>query len=231
MPNTTFNYRTAPKTGGGSSTRAVLGEQVEESAITAAAAAAAGITPAQAEAAIKSLLEQLLTAAACSQWSDGLYGLIGFRPTSGGSKEDPNQFVTPDDINANVAISFLAAKIAEWRAVLSIQSMGGVGKVTPMIEHIFNEANDNENEYTVGQNIRLVGDNLRLDKTDLTQGVFFRLADNSEVRATGYAGNEPGTLYVIVPTGVTGSVTVRIAAFINGSVRSYTFTDPITASV
>lgn len=83
----------------------------------------------------------------------------------------------------------------------------------------------------MGQNIRLVGDNLRLDKTDLTQGVFFRLADNSEVRATGYAGNEPGTLYVIVPTGVTGSVTVRIAAFINGSVRSYTFTDPITASV
>ena len=72
------------------------------------------------------------------------------------------------------------------------------------------------------------GQNLRFNKADLTQGVFIRNGNNPEVRLTVYGPINPGSVTALIPTGTTGAQTVRIAAYINGSVRSFTYQTPLT---
>jgi len=226
----TFKFSPAPKSGGGYSTRAVFGAILQESTLTAAAAAEAGITAEKVEIVIKSVLNGILKAGADSGYSNELYGLLRFRPTSGGSADDPAAFNTAEDINADIALSFTSDAIAAWRPTLTLDNQGLVGKITPVISTIMNRKNRADNEYTPGDMIELIGDNLRFDESDTEQGVFFSPASGPDVRATVYGRNEPSMVVALVPTGLTGPQTVRIAAFINGSVRSFTYTDPITPS-
>lgn len=226
----TFKFSPAPKSGGGYSTRAVFGAILQESTLTEAAAAAAGITAEKVEIVIKSILNGILTAGADSGYSMGLYGLIRFRPTSGGSNDDPTAFNTAEEINADLALSFTKDAIAIWRAGLTLENQGTVGKITPIITTVMNFRNGADNEYTAGDMIEVVGDNLRFDPDDATQGVFITPASGPEVRISVYGRNDPAMITALIPAGTTGPLTVRIAAFINGSVRSFTYTDPITLS-
>ncbi len=223
----TFQYNTAPNPKGGYTTRAVLGVPIIEADLTATIATAAGITPAQTETVIKTLFAQLLAAAAGSGWSPGLYGSFSLRPTSGGSEASPDLFHTPDDINAYVNIAFSADKIRDWKSGLSIQSMGDTGLVTPIIDTILDITTGTTDHYTPANMIQLRGSDLKFKASDLTQGTFFRSGNAAEVRATLYGQNDPGLISVAVPAALSGPLTVRHAAFINGSVRSFTYTHSI----
>lgn len=75
--------------------------------------------------------------------------------------------------------------------------------------------------------IQVRGDYLNLRPTDPTQGIFFKPASGPEVRAADYATIKPKSLVVLVPAGLSGALTVRVACFINGSVRSDTYTNPL----
>ena len=226
----TFKFNPFPKSGGGYTTRAVFGTPVQESALTTAAATAAGVTALQAETVIKSILNGILAAGADCGYSTDLYGLVRFRPTSGGSQSDLLAFDTADEINADIALSFTAAAISEWRATLTLENMGTVGKLTPLINTVVNFSNRADNEYTAGNMLEIVGENLRFDAADTEQGVFITPEGGAEVRLTIYGRNDPGMVTALIPAGTTGALSIRIAAFINGSVRSYTYTDPVTAS-
>lgn len=226
----TFKFVVAPKSGGDFTTRAQLGAQVDQTALTASIATAVSITAPQVEATLVAFFDKLLEAAEGNAWSDGLYGRVRFRPTAGGSKQAPSEFTTADDIKADVSISLLADAIRAWRARLNLDNQGTVGKVTPMISTVMNKANGHENEYTAGNVVKVIGQNLAFDPADPAQGLFFDPASGPEVRATVYGDIDPGSFTALVPAGATGPQTVRIAAFINGSLRSYTYTDPITPS-
>ncbi len=227
----TFKFNPFPKSSGGYTTRPVFGTLLQESALTTAAAAAAGVTAAQVETVIKSILNGILAAGAGNGHSTGLYGLLRFRTTSGGSQDDPQGFDTADEINADIALSFTADAIAAWRATLTLENQGTVGKLTPLISTVINFSNRADNEYTAGNMLEIVGENLRFDASDTEQGVFITPAGGAEVRLTIYGRNDPGMVTALIPAGTTGALSIRIAAFINGSVRSYTYTDPVTASV
>ena len=229
-PMSTFKFSPAPKTGGGYTTRAVFGDTLLESTLTAAAATAAGVTAAQVELVMKSVLNGILAAGAGSGYANNLYGMLRFRPTCGGSQADPLAFNTAEDINADIALSFTSTPMTTWRAGLALDNQGTVGKVTPVITTVMNFVNGADNEYTAGNMIEVVGENLRFDPADATQGVFLKPASGPEVRATVYGRNDPALITALVPAGATGPQTVRIAAFINGSVRSYTYTDTVTPS-
>ena len=79
-----------------------------------------------------------------------------------------------------------------------------------------------------GHKIEFSGHRLDLDKSDVTQGVFFRSGSNAEVRATVYGTITPTSLSVLVPDTLSGPLYVRVANKINGSVRSFTYMDAIT---
>ena len=224
----TYIYNVAPKTGGGFTTRVVLGSQIVEADLTAAIATAAGVTAPQADAVIRGLLTRLLTAAADCNWSSGLYDTISVRPTSGGSETAPDDFHTPDDLAANVQLTFSAEQIRTWRTSLSLERVGEVGTLTPVIDTILSEENGAVDHYVAGTLIRLRGDHLKFKKTDTAQGVFFQPATGAEVRATIYGSIDPSEVTVLVPSTLSGPLGVRVAAFINGSVRSFTYTHPIS---
>lgn len=224
----TYKYNVAPNPKGGFTTRVVLGNQIVEADLTAAIAAAAGVTAPQADAVIRGLFTRLLAAAADCNWSSGLYDAISVRPTSGGSETAPDQFHNADDLAANVQMAFSADQIRAWRASLSLQSQGQVGQVTPVIDTILSEDNGAVDHYTPGNLIRLRGDHLKFKKTDTAQGVFFQPATGAEVRATIYGSIDPSEVTVLVPATLSGPLGVRVAAFINGSVRSFTYTHPIS---
>lgn len=223
-----FQYNVAPNPKGGFTTRVVLGNQIVEADLTAAIAAAAGVTAPQADAVIRGLFTRLLAAAADCNWSSGLYDAISVRPTSGGSETAPDQFHNADDLAANVQITFSADQIRAWRTSLSLQRVGEVGSLTPVIDTILSEENGAVDHYVPGTLIRLRGDHLKFKKTDTAQGVFFQPATGAEVRATIYGIIDPSQTTVLVPSTLSGPLGVRIAAAIGGSIRSFTYTHPIS---
>ncbi len=225
----TFKYNVGPLANGGFTARAVRANQVDQAAITAEIATALSITPAQVEDVINLLFDKIMLSASGSDWSRDLYGCFSFRPTCGGNQASPGAFHTPDDINADIALTISAERVRHWRSTLSIQSLGEVGLITPSIESIIDITTHAVDRYTPANIIQLRGSDLRFKITDPAQGTFFRASTGPEVRATLYGQNEPGIVSVGIPSALTGPLQVRHAAFINGSIRSYTYTHAITA--
>lgn len=226
---TSFEFNVAPNPNGGFTTRAALCGMVEDAAFfTRAAALSPGLTEEQVRSALVAVLDTILETAATGGFSQGLLGRLRYRPTSGGSQAAPDAFNNAEEINADVALSFTAAARDAWRSTLSLHSLGEVGKVSPVIDSILSQENGAASRYAPGTMIELNGDNLRFDKADLTQGVFFRSGNDPEVRATVYGTMSPSSISVLVPGTLSGPLTVRVSAFINGSVRSFTYMDPIT---
>lgn len=224
----TFKFTISPKSTGGYRTSAVLGSMIDETALTAMIATACGTTPEQTTLVIKTFLAKLRECANGCSWSPNLYGELGVRPTSGGSSPAPDGFQNADEINADVALSFTAEVIQQWRSGLTLESQGTKGLVTPVIDTVLCLQNNAEDHYVVGDNIRLYGHSLRFDKADPAQGIFFIKADGSEVRASVYGPVNPSDVTVLVPAGLTGSIQLRISAHINGSLRTYLYTRPLT---
>ncbi|MBL9152247.1 MAG: hypothetical protein JNK37_07175 [Verrucomicrobiales bacterium] len=223
-----FKYNVAPNPNGGFTTRPVLGPVISSEAFLAKVATDSGLTPEQAAAAFDAIVGAITACATGCDHATDIRGLLRFRPTSGGTSPTPDGFHNPDDINADIAISLTAAARDAWRAGLTLESLGEVGKVSPLIDSILSQENGAENHYVPGTLIVLNGDLLRFQKTDPTQGVFFRSGNNAEVRATIYGTITPTSLSVLVPDTLTGPLSVRVAAYINGSVRSFTYMTPIT---
>jgi hypothetical protein len=219
-----FQFTVSPKSTGGFTTRAVLGAQINEAALVAEIAAATGVDAVKVPLVIKDFLARLRGCAQGCSWATALFGELGVRPTCGGSQPSPDGFQNAEEINADIALSFTAEVIDQWRATLQLESQGTKGLVTPVIDTIICLQNNAEDHYVVSDNVRLYGHDLRFDKSDPLQGVFFIKADGAEVRATIYGPINPSDVTVLVPAGLTGVLQVRIAAEINGSVRTYLYT-------
>lgn len=223
-----FKFHIIPNPRGGFTARPVLGTPVDEAALTAAIAAQAGVTPQQADAVVRALADQLLAQAAAGHWSLSLYDSFGIRPKAGGSQPLPDDFQTVDQLQLGTAIHFTAARIAKWRRTLRMESQGSKGRLSPIIATTLSEPEGLQDRYNPGTLIRLVGHRLRFNPQDPEQGVTFIRSDETEVRATVYGGIRPKAVNVLVPADLSGPLRIRIAAHINGSVRSYTYTTPIT---
>ena len=225
----TYQFNIAPNPNGGFTTRPVLGDPVtDDFFFTRAAAIHGSLTKEQLSSALDAVIATILECGSGCAFSQGLNGKLRFRPTSGGSQSAPNGFDTPDEINADISLTLTAATRDAWRAGLTLESQGEVGKVSPLIESILSQENGAPGKYSPGTMIELRGSNLRFEKEDVNQGVFFRSGSNAEVRATVYGTITPGSLSVLVPASLTGPLLVRASAHINGSVRSFTYMDQIT---
>ena len=154
----TFRYNIAPLASGGFTTRAVRGSQADQTAITTAIATAVGVTNAQVEAVVAQLFSKILDCSTTCGWSPELYGCISFRPTSGGNEALPTDFQNADDINADVALTLSVEKIRQWRSTLSLESMGEVGLLTPVIDSIIDMTTSQPDKYTAANVVQLRGE-------------------------------------------------------------------------
>lgn len=224
----TFKYNVAPNPNGGFTTRPVLGEPATSDFILAQIAAKSGATPEACTAVLNATRDVILECAQGCAYATSILGWLRFRPTSGGSQPGSADFDNPDEMNCSISLSITAETITAWRSTLTLESQGEVGLLSPYIASIESGENGQEDHYTAGTMVIIHGQNLRFNKADLTQGVFIRNGNNPEVRLTVYGPINPGSVTALIPTGTTGAQTVRIAAYINGSVRSFTYQTPLT---
>ena len=228
MPS--FQYNVAPNSNGGFTTRPVLGTLLTEQAFIERMMAITGLTKEQCQSATDAVFDIICGCASSCDHATDIRGRFRFRPTSGGSQSTPDAFNNAAEINADIAISLTAAKRDSWQSQLTLESMGEVGKVSPVVDSILSQENGQTDVYVPGTMIVINGDNLRFDKTDVQQGVFVRSGNNAEVRLTVYGTVTPTSLSVFMPDTLTGPQTVRVAAFIHGSVRSFTYMTPVAQS-
>lgn len=107
---------------------------------------------------------------------------------------------------------------------------GRIRESAPVIDSMINQVTGALNIYTAGSLMQVRGDNLKFSQTDVLQGIFLTNSAGVEVRCTVYANIEPQSDIFLVPSGTTGPQTVRMAAHINSSLRSYTYTTLITSA-
>ncbi|MBI3881956.1 MAG: DUF4469 domain-containing protein [Verrucomicrobia bacterium] len=226
----TFKYHVVPKSGGGFTTRPVLGAEFSDAAIDAAVAAATGVSASQCAAVLNGYFTQFLAQAAGCGWSHDFHGLFSVRPVSGGSATLPDAFNNAAEIKAGVSLSLSPLVLDPWKATLSIQSLGQVGLVTPHVDSIINLHDGSEDTYTAGEIIQLSGDHLAFDKTDTTQGVFYATAaaPGTKVHLASYGPISPTEINAIMPAGVTGALTITVVTKVSGTLRSTTYVHPIT---
>lgn len=226
----TFKYNVAPNPNGGFTTRPVLGTLVTEQFFIQRMVALTSLTQPQCEAAFDAVFDIICGCTAGCDHATDIRGRLRFRPTSGGSSPTPDGFNNAEEINADAAISLTSAKRDDWRAGLTLESMGEVGKVSSTIDSILSQENGQANVYVPGTMEVLNGDRLAFNKDNVLEGVFVRSGNNAEVRLTVYGTVTPTSLSVFMPANLTGPLTFRHAAFINGSVRSFTYMTPVTQS-
>ncbi|MGI5172929.1 DUF4469 domain-containing protein [Treponema sp. OMZ 840] len=94
----------------------------------------------------------------------------------------------------------------------------------------------NDGTLTIGDDIIIEGNKLKIDETDAAQGVFFRLADGTEHKVTRRLSvNQPSQIIARVPSAVPeGKVTVIIRTKFSGAkplkeMREITYGYPCTA--
>ena len=96
-------------------------------------------------------------------------------------------------------------------------------KTAPVINHVYDVASDTKNEMlTVGQPFKVMGKQLKIDPTDLQQGVFFVQTNNGkETRGEVYSDNFPKKLTVTVPAKLaTGSYTIKTRTMISNKLHT-----------
>lgn len=226
----TFQYTTRQNPQGGFTTKVALGTPVPDATLLGLIATEAGTTPAIAEAVIRSLAAQIKACSAGCAYSRGFLGVLSFQPTTGGSAASPDAFHNAADINADIAISLPRESIDAWQGTLTLEHMGEVGKLTPVIDSLINQATGALNVYTAGDLMQVRGNNLKFSRANVQEGIFLTNAAGVESRCTVYADIEPGSFTFLIPTGTTGPQTVRMASHMNGSLRTFTYGTTITTS-
>ena len=117
-------------------------------------------------------------------------------------------------VNLNVQLSD-ALQAAE--AFITPQKIEA-DKTAPVITQVYDVASDSKNTaLTVGQPVKILGKQLRIDSADPQQGVFFVHANNGkETRGEVYSDNMPKKLTVTVPAKLSpGSYTIKVRTVIN----------------
>lgn len=224
----TFQYNTRQNPHGGYTTSAVKGQAISDSELLNHIATEAGTTAAITEAVLRGFVHHITHCTAGCIYSNNFLGLLRFFPTSGGSSPSPDGFQNAADINADIALTLTADVIRDWQEGLTLEHLGELGKVLPNIDSILNQANGALNKYAPGDMIQIRGDNLKFDRSDVQQGLFLKPAAGAEVRCTSYADIEPQSFTAIVPAALSGDLTVRMAAKINGSLRTFTYGATLT---
>jgi hypothetical protein len=223
-----FKYNTRQGSQGGYTTSAVKDQPIGDTELLTHIATDAATTPQIVEAVLRGFVHHITHCSAGCIYSNNFLGLLRFFPTSGGSSPSPDGFQNAADINADIAITLTADVIRTWQETLTLEHMGELGRVLPNIDSIISQANGALNKYTPGDLIQIRGNNLKFDRADVQQGLFLKPAAGAEVRCTAYSDIEPQTFTAIVPAALSGPLTARMVAKINGSLRTFTYGAPVT---
>ncbi|NEP39710.1 MAG: DUF4469 domain-containing protein [Okeania sp. SIO2H7] len=164
-----------------------------------------GLTEGQIENVINSLFKVLQTAALAGRPTEILFDSFRMSLSCGGAIDDLEQTITIEDIDPQVTIHLSSSFQKEFLANVVLQSAGVAGERAPEIQYTVNSVTENNDTYTPGAPMRLAGDDLKFQKSDVEQGIFFRSeTDGTEVRSSLYIEVTNGNVIFMVPSELAG---------------------------
>jgi len=210
----TFRYRIVKKSVGSSpyTTRPELGVPLTEAEVIQEMEAATSVTGGDVKNALTTLRRILLSAALSGRPSEVLFDLFRVSLASGGAIDDPEQLLRADDIQPRMTIHWAASVQRQFRGNVTLERVGIARERAPQIDVVRNLATENLDTYMPGNVLRISGQNLKVDKGDLNQGVFFRDEEGAEIRMTQYIDNWAKTLTVMLPGTLSGSQQLIVRA-------------------
>lgn len=172
-----FHYNAVTRTNGRVTTRVSKQGNVTTAQIVAAAAAETpGLTPEQITAAGTSILRQvILLGARESKDVLRLFGLMSFRPTSGGDFPDLDFQPTPAALNLALSGSVAPDGQTLYESGLDFVRDENIGVKHAIIERVYNATTNSTDRYTSGGGFKISGQDLgNPDLTNVTYGVFLQ---------------------------------------------------------
>ncbi len=202
-------------TGNAITTRIVPGPDYTQAELDAAVSAKHNVPAATCAAIGREYFHLILTSPAARRSLD-LFGLLGIRPTTGGSKPTPDDFHDATDLKLDISITYLADAIRALRESSTIEKVGHEGAGTPELETIENMATGTISSYTAGQMLHISGSDLDFTRSMAsnpggTMGVFIQPgAGGAWVHLTTYGSLSSKNVQVLIPTGTTGAQNVKV---------------------
>ena len=129
---------------------------------------------------------------------------------------------------ANIAAAYICNLLGQFRTGLTVERTGVDTERLPEIEIVRNHATGVLNSYQPGDVQRINGNDLKLNPADPAQGVVFRGASGTEVRATRYVTVTDGQILVLVPGTLTGPQTLMMRTRSGVNQRQTTFDTVLT---
>ncbi len=157
-------------------------------------------------------------------------GPLGFHSTSVRGSLDAPDDPLPDDLEIHVSIR--SEKALEERVVRAVELEEVERRVVePIVDYFLNIEPESREQYTAASIGRLIGEHMKFDKSDATQGVFFVAADDTEVRVSTYSHVASKRVEFLIPPALTGAqrVVVRARFGADGKMRSSDLVGPLNA--
>lgn len=228
-----FRYRVR-KMGAGTTpytTRPDLGPPLTEREIIDEIVQATSLTEGDIRSVLISIGRSLVTAARTGRPSESLFGLFRMGLSSGGSLVDPEQPVDVVELHPSLNLYPAAELQRGFLSGLTFERTGIDAERVPDIELVRNEANGQLDTYTPADALRIIGDDLKIDTADATQGVFLKPAAGPEVRLTRYLTNTSSALLTLVPASVSGPQTLLVRVRFGENLRQTVYGQTVTQAV
>jgi len=207
---------------GSFTTRPDLGQPLTEREVIEELVQASSVSEGDVRSVLTNLRRVLVNAAQLTRPSEPLFGLLRLGLSCGGKLTDPEGELTADQLAPYLNLYASAELQSQFRTGLTVERSGVDSERAPDLETVRNDATGALNSYTPGDVLRLNGDDLKLDPTDDTQGVFFRDSAGAEVRATRYVTVTEGQILVLVPGTLTGPQTLIVRVKYGTNLRQTT---------
>lgn len=228
-----FNYYTRPLAGslrytGQADYKGFL--RTEE--VVADLAQKTGLSAAQLETALRGLGEYVIDKCMEGWRIEPLFDLLGYNATCGGSHPTDNFFPSYENLAMDMRLRM--GKDAHIRAKrnFTAECTGRHNVAVPRIVRVTNMHNKLPNCYTPGKplQVEVEGGRVTMDTDEPNQGIFFRAANGTMVRAADYGYNRGTVFGCNVPLGLTGEQQLCICLEMYNSVRTGISPKPLTFS-
>ena len=182
-------------------------------------------------------LAQILASGKSAAIADFMGISVSARLQPGSKITDPNYVLRREDIELHININPKAALARELLNLLLEQKQAFI-KVNntaakPLLTDVLDFATQKKNQYSPSSPLGLNGAHFsvpkQLNALPSECGVFFKLADKSEVRASIYSTYKQDEIHCLVPSSVSGTVSIILRQY-NGNDLEETTLDNIAES-
>jgi hypothetical protein len=225
-----FRYRVKRKAVGASkyTTRPDLGPTATQDEIVELMIKQSGLSPGEIQNVMSTLRDVLVSLARDTRPTEVLFDLLRLGLSSGGAVDDPEQSLTAEDIQPSMNLYLSASAQSDFNTNLVLERTGIDAARAAIIDLVRSDKTDALDAFTPGDLLRIIGENLKLLESDLTQGVFLApIGGGPEVRLTRYVENTTGTLAVIVPATITGAQRLIVRVKFGTELRETIYGKPL----